>query len=225
MQAIDIIHSAYAKSAKNQPGKIANESVELLGVLNRAMVSLFAAGERVNPYFYGAKQVVAYNNGGWQRPSSADVVYRIEMPDNSEVVIVPFNDRNAEPSKPSVYPFGQYYFSVGNTAGPTIENLTFYFSKGPTPAQQLTDNIDSRFPEAFIELPIHEVAIYLAIKDGRFDELPILLESRNMWLKLYINFLEHETVGIRKRFSHNELFNTQSILSINDLLYQPGNGA
>lgn len=213
----DILTDAYAKSKKNQPGKIAAESTELLGVVNRVIRTMFQIGVRVNPYFFGDQKTVSFSSPGWARPVEAEAVYRIED-SGAEVVVVPFDDRAAESGVPAVYRLGQVYRSAGNAPDPTSGDLEFFFSKRPTDAVSLETDIDTSFPEAYIELPILEVAAYLANKDQRQEELSYLVTERDRWLGLYLSFLEHETLNERRRYGHIRPFNTGSLIPIASLL-------
>jgi len=214
----DILTDAYSKSKANQPGRIATESTELLGVVNRAVRVFFSIAARINPLFYGDDADVAYGAPGWARPTNAEAIYRIEDDGGDEIVVVPFDDLKGEVLKPAVYRFGQVYIGAGNTNDPTSGTLTFYFSRTPVDCVALDSTIDSAFPENFMELPIHEVAIYLALKDERAAEVQELKASRDSWLRLYLAFLEHETLNERRRFGHLTPFNVPSIVPVASLL-------
>lgn len=218
MKPQDLLTDAYAKSKKNQPGKIATESTELLGVVNRVVRTFFQIGVRVNPYFFGDTEDVAYVSPGWARPSAAETIYRIETAAEVEVVVVPFEDRSAESGLPAVYRLGQVFRSAGNTNDPTSGTLTFFYSKRPTDVAALTSDIDSMFPDAYRELAVLEIAAYLALKDGRAEEVARLVAERDRWLRMFLAFLEHETVNERRRFGHLQPFNTGSLMPIESLL-------
>ena len=214
----DILVDAYAKSKKNQPGKIATESTELLGVVNRVIRTFFSIAVRVNPYFFGDEDDVAFSSG-WPRPVTAEAIYRIEFTsNNAEVVVVPFDDRTAEEALPAVYRMGQVFQSAGNASDPTNENLTFYFSRVAVASSALDDPIDALFPEAYKELADLEVALYLAIKDQREAETAALVMERDRWLLLFLAFLEHETLNERRRWGHINPFNVPSVVPIASLL-------
>lgn len=215
----DILVDAYAKSKKNQPGKIATESTELLGVVNRVIRTFFSIGVRVNPFFFGDTADVAFGSPGWPRPTAAEAIYRIEFTsNNAEVVVVPFDDKLAEEALAAVYRMGQIFRGCGNTNDPTNENLTFYYSKVADASSALDDPIDSMFPEAYKELADLEVALYLAVKDQREEEVTFLRGERDRWLLLFLAFLEHETLNERRRYGHINPFNVPSVVPISSLL-------
>lgn len=215
----DILLAAYAKSLKNKPGAIASESGELLQLVIRAMRGLYAFAARVNPLFFAESAVVAYAAPGWPRPVTAEAIFRIELPTGTEVALVPFDDRAAEPGMPAVYEFGQKFLPASALApNPQNGNLTFYYAKRPTDPADLDANVDAMWTEQFNELLILEVAIYLALKDGRSTEIPGLTASRDRWANLFVAFLEHETVNERRRFGQVARFNVKSMMPLWSLL-------
>lgn len=211
-----ILTDAYAKSKKNQPGRIATESVELLGVVNRVIRTFFQIGVRVNPTFFGDSAVVSFSSG-WARPTAAEMIFRIED-GGDEVVVVPFDQKTAESGLPAVYRMGQVFLSAGNAGDPTSGDLTFFYAKTPTDAATLGTDIDSMWPETYKELAVLEVAAYLAVKDEREAETAYLVAERDNWLRMFLAFLEHETINERRSFGIPTPFNTNSVVPIASLL-------
>lgn len=215
----DIIEAAYAKSLKNRPGAIASESGELLQLVIRSMRGLYAFAARINPLFFAESAVVAQAAGAWPRPQNAEAVFRIETGAGVEVVVVPFDDRRAEPGIGAVYEFGQKYMPASAGApDPGNVPLTFYYAKRPTDPANLDATIDAMWTEQFNELLILEVAIYLALKDGRADEVGALKADRDRWANLFAAFLEHESMNERRRFGQVARFNVKSMMPVWSLL-------
>ncbi len=215
----DILNDAYPKSKKFQPGKIVVETTEGLAVVNRVIRTMFQIGTRVNPHFFGDVASVAHNGTtGWPRPSAAEAIYRIENPGGAEVVVVPFDQRTIESGKPAVYRFGQVFRTAGNANDPTSGSLSFFFSKRPTDAATITTSIDPLWPEAYAELATLEVAAYMAAKDKLQEELSYFVSERDRWLRMFIMFLEHETMNERRAYGHIQSFNTGSLVPIASLL-------
>jgi hypothetical protein len=219
----DILDAAYGTSIENQPGDLAAESTELLQLVNRALRRIFAAAARVNPNFFAMRLVVDYDTDllGWRRPVIAESVWRAEKSDGTQVTFVPIEDRRAEPGKPAVYPFAQAYFPAGNPKDPgSSDTLTFYFSKRPDPLSDLEATLDPQWPEQFNPLLINTVGLYLSEKEGanRKDEVPAFLRELERDSAQFVQFLEHETVGIRRRMGHMRRFNTQSMVPVMSIL-------
>ena len=214
-----ILNAAYGKSKKNQPGRIANEAVELLGEVNIAVRALFMYAARMNPYFFMSSANVSYSSG-WAFPAGAEAIFRIEFTATGvEVITVPLNDKEAETGEAAVYRVGQVFFGAGNTLDPTNEDLTFYYSKSPTDAPNLSPGtIDVLFPDTYQEVLNLQIAKYLAIKDGRIDEGAMLQTQIDKWTLLFMAHLEHETMNLRERWGPPEPFNTSSMLALGSIL-------
>jgi len=219
MTPAELFVDAYAKSKKNQPGKIAAEGTELLGVANRALRSAFLVAARVNPFYYMDEDDVTYSAPGWARPAAAEAIYRIELnATGNEVVVVPFDDRAAESGTPAVYRSGGIFKSAGNAGDPeSTDDLRFFFSRIPTDAATTATPMDTAYPVAYRELLVLEIAIYLARKDGRMDEADILKGERDSWLQMYLAHLEHEVLNERGRWGQLEPFRVPSLVPISSL--------
>ncbi len=216
------LDAAYGKSLKNRPGEIATNATELYNVGVRILRGLFAIGARINPGFYGGSSTVGFASPGWARPTGAESIDYIESAPGVEVVVVDSLQRDAEPGTPAVYAWGQVYRPASAAAiNPQAGNLTFFYSRvAPAPAT-ITDVIDSQWPEQFNELPQLEIALYLANKDGRADEVPGYTADRDRWLTLYVAFLEHETGNVRRRYATRR-FSAPSMVAIKALLAGTG---
>lgn len=215
---MDIIVAAYGRSSKNVPGTLATEATELLQLVIRAMSGLYAFAARINPCFFAIQESVAFVAPGWRRPERAESVFRCETPTGTEVVVVPYFDRQAEVGLPAVYRIGQVYRSAGNANDPTNGDLTFFFAKRPDRPATMNDPLDGLWVESYNTLLIEEVAIYLSLKDGRVEELGELKASRDGWAQLFAAFLEHETSNERRRYGIARRFVTNSVVPIGSLL-------
>lgn len=214
-----ILDAAYPKSLKNKPGAIASESSELLQLVIRAMRGLYAFAARINPTYFAESAAVGFAAGGWARPQVAEAIFRLEDPGAAEVVVVPFDDRRSEPGKPAVYRFGQVFRPASAGApDPQAGNITFFYAKRPTDPATLNATLDALWAEQFNELLILEVAIYLAIKDGRAAEIAAYKDDRDSWAKLFAAFLEHETLNERRRYGQVARFNSPSMMPVWSLL-------
>lgn len=222
----EIINAAYAKSMKNKPGTIATESTELLQLVIRALRGLYAVAARVNPTFFAEDADVTLGSGAWDRPLTAESIYRIERVSGTtggtgnagdEVVVVPFDDKTAEEGMNAVYEFGQKFFTAGNSLDPTGGDLKFYYSMRPADPANLAATLDPLWQESYNELLILETAIYLAMKDTRGEEVKDLKGERDVWAGLFIAFLEHSTANLRARFGQEHKFITKRLVPLNAL--------
>lgn len=217
-----ILTGAYGHSTKNTPRRIATEETELFQMVIRATRGLYSFAARVNPIFFATTSTVTGVAGAWTRPVDAESIFRIEDDDDAEVAVVPFDDKTAEPSMPAVYELGQVFRTGGAAIDPAAtDDLTFFYSKRPTSPASLSDSIDASWPEQFNELLMLEVAIYLALKDGRGDELPTLMTARDKEVQLYVAFLEHATVNMRRRWGTIQRFNSPTLVPLMSILAGP----
>lgn len=223
-----ILDAAYAKSKRNVPGQIATESGELLELVGRAQRGLYAVAARVNPVAFATQDSIASGTGNtswaWGDLVTAgeDIVeafLRLEF-GGTEVVVVPFDQRDAEPGKPAVYYMGPRFFPAGNTPDPdpATDALDVWFSKRPAMPSSLSDTLDSDWRESFNELLVLEVAIYLALKDERGGELGEMKASRDRWLTQYVSHLEHVVPFERRSWGHFRVFNTNTLIPLSDLV-------
>lgn len=222
-----IFTAAYAKSRKNQPGITATPT-ELLSTFNRVWQAFWTIAARVNPSFFGRTLLVPYSVplGGWPRPSDAEAVYLIEE-DGEDIAIVPFDERDADPFTPAVYEWGQAFFTAGNPLDPVgtesiaesvAEGLDFWYSrKAPLPAA-VDEELSSLWPSNFDELLVLEIAMVLANKDERYEEVASLKPDRDGWLRLYIAHLEHATTGVRRSTGTAQRFQGPTFVPLNVLL-------
>ena len=200
----DIAVAALGTSIKNRADTLATLETELLEVVLRAIRGLYAVAARVNPEFFGDTEDVTAVGTSWPRPEAAESIFYMEQTVDAvtvEVRVVPMTDREADLSTPAVYRWGRKYFPAGNPNDPDIaEDLTFYFSAIPAAPADITDPLPSSWQEHMNQLLIAETAIYLSLKDRRFDEVEQLKQGRNDWLRLFVQFLQHETANITHRF-------------------------
>jgi len=212
----DVLDGAYATSTKNQPDTIANEAVELKKVVQRKLQGIYAFASRVNPIHYSASEDVTGVAGQWERPEAANAIFRIEDASFAEVVVVPFDDRLAAEPQISVYEFGGFFTAdpAQTTPPGDTDDLTFWFSKRPDEPDpdDLTGVLDPDWDDAYTDLLIFELAIYLSMKDGRVEEVTLFKEERNQWAQVYAQFLQHSTANLQRRFGHRKMVEVETLL-------------
>ena len=193
-------------------------------MVNRAHRGIYAFSARLNPIFFGSTvAVVPAPATVWERPENAEAIVRIENAALAEVVVVPFDDQGAEDGKLAVYEFGGTFTAIVGTGGTPSGNLTFWFSNRPAAYALLGDTLAADWQEEFNELLILEVAIYLAAKDGRMEELAFLVGERDRWASLLGAFLQHATSNLRRRFGHMNRMNVETVQSLIPLFFNTPN--
>jgi hypothetical protein len=212
----EVIIAAHGYSSKSRPDQIATRSTELLAMANRAVRGLFAVAARVNPEYWGTSAVVAHDGAGWPRPENAQTVIAVQRTSTgAEVAVVPLDDLEAEQSLASVYLLGRKYRIAGSPLGPiAADNLTIYYSRLPSKPSNLSDVIDAEWEETFDNFLAIEVAIYLARKDGRLDEVQDLRPDEQKEAQLFMDFMAHATPITSYRFGQPRRVALPSIMPL-----------
>lgn len=222
--AKDIFRMAYATSKKNEPGRIADESGELLSLLNAKLRSYFADGARTNARFYAKQIAVGFDapNGGWPRPAAAEMILGLKaggamgatpaLTSGAEIVDLPFDQLHIEPGRPAVYNFGQRWFTRGTVLDPQSGNLFVLASVRPEIAKTINDRLDPLWPDACTPLLKWDIAIYLARKDGNRDnEVAAFTAEREGEYGSYLKYLQHETTTEVRSYGFNRPFNNPGV--------------
>jgi hypothetical protein len=213
----DVLNQAYAKSLKNQPGLIANEPVELLGQVNRIMRSIYSMAASINPTFFGKTAQMSEASGTWVEPDDSESVYYLTQDsDDAEVIVVPIDEQDAEPGELAVYSLGRVF--QASSSNPPAATLNVWYSKKADVETALADQLDQSWDEAYNELLVLEVAIFLAIKDGRQEEVPGLIQQRNLELRRFQLRLEHHLANIRSRWGPARAISTHQTFTPTELL-------
>lgn len=212
----EIITAAHGYSSKSRPDEIATRQTELLALASRSVRGIFAVASRVAPEYWGTSDTVAHISGGWARPENAHSVFWIERTsDKAEVAVVPLDDRRAELAKPAVYLLGRTYRIADSTLGPIeTDTLDIFYSRIPAKPVALSDVIDDEWEESFDNFLALEIAIYLALKDGRMDEVAALTPERNKEASLFVDFLVNNTPVTSFRFGQPRRAAVPSLLPL-----------
>ncbi|MBA3645291.1 MAG: hypothetical protein H0W63_03865 [Gemmatimonadaceae bacterium] len=214
-----IITRAVAKSVKST---VLNQTTEGLDRVKQIVRTMFVIAARVNPEFFVGSATVAHDAGigGWAVPDSAEAVFFVGTTRTGECAILTFADRTMEAGvKASVYRFGQKFNTPGGTLDPNAaDSAVMYYSRRPTDPVGLDNAIDGDFPVNHNQLLIDEMAVYLAIKDGRPDDIELFKQDRDNSLKLFVAHMEHATLGVRMRYRGQRDLHTNSIIALSSLL-------
>lgn len=213
----EIFRGAYGRSKKNQPQEIASEETELLDLLTQALRGLFIFGTRLNPTFFGTEDTVSISSGAWPLPADVEHLFRVEA-SGSKVEVVPFEDRGIAAPEPAVYHLGGELHPAGNDNDPTSGDLLLIYAKQAEAPAGVDADLDSFWPEAYDELLELEVAIYLALKDGRNQEVQTLQADRDRWALRFAAHVEHYAPTTTDRFGAGGGIQTESQVPLGDLL-------
>lgn len=188
----EIILAAYGYSKHNTRGQIASEQGELLPLVGRRLRLYFAEAARENQTVTAIRVTVSPVAGAWARPTELESVIGAEQ-GGEEVTILPWDQRHLEPSKPCIYPLGQVYYPAGTANDPdTGADIDFFGPKVADLPSLLNDDLDVLWPRQFSELLVLDVAMYLARKDGRQNELAALQQEWQAFHDRWLLWLGHE---------------------------------
>lgn len=218
----ELITAALAKSRKNQPGIIASPA-EAFATFERIFPVFWTIGARVNPSFYGATVALEDDNEsvptGWLRPADAEMVVELRDAGGDEVIVVPFDELDADPFRPAVYEWGQVYYPAGNANDPTAgATITAWYSRQPDLTLGADEEVDELWPANFDELLVLELAIVFALKDDRNAEVTQLKADRDTWLRRYVAHLEHQTISVVRSQAAAQRWQGPTWVPLNELL-------
>lgn len=218
--ASDLIVAGIGTSARNRSGIIADSQSELLAVLNRLVMDLFFDASVINPFYIGSVEVVSYNStaGGWPRPSRALSVVRVEataatqpgLGDGTEVLVVQPDNREAGAYEPHVLELGGVFTASGVASSPSGGTLRFYFARRPVPLTLnggLAQAVDPLIPDDLEAYFVNGIGAYLALKDQRADEVPVLQAQRDAARAQWTQMVGAATPAIRRTFTPRSALN------------------
>lgn len=222
MTVQQILDRAFARSRRWIPEGTGTASPEeLVPAVQDSLNALFQIAARVNGAYFGASKTVSYAAPGWKRPDDAESIDRIERASGEEVVVVPMDQRQAEPGFPCVYRWGGLYRPAGVTPGPNAgEPLTFFYSRMPAQLASPASAIDPAYPTSHLTLLELDVAIRIALKDGgpSVELVQPLRDERTDALHRYVAFLEHETADERRSYGLIRKFATNTLVPLHSML-------
>lgn len=217
----EIFRGAYGRSKKNQPGEIATEATELLDLLTQALRGLFIFGTRLNPLFFATESNITPPgaDAGWPLPSDVEHLFRVESV-GVKVEVVPFDDRDLAHPDPAVYHLGGELREAGNAndPAPDVDALDVFYAKQAETPGGVDQELDAFWPEAYDSLLELEVAIYLAIKDGRMEEVGTLQQDRDVWAIRFAAHVEHYAPTTQDRFAGPSRIQVESAVPLGELL-------
>lgn len=180
-----IFDAAIARSASSQPDMLTVGEPELLRVVQRTLSRLYLLGARRRSTNFGATATAVFTAGspsGWPFPADCLSILRVEalasvsaeaLAAGTEVAVTRLDDQDGMRGMPAVYEFGRRLVSCGGADDPVNQDLQiFYAAAAPTlasPADPLPDALPDMF-HPLLELPL---AIYIARKEGRTDDLAV----------------------------------------------------
>lgn len=215
MDAAAYITAAVATSYRNLGDVGADPTTELLGVLTRLFAGYYADAFDQNPAVMGKRANVSWNTSGyWVKPDDQLALYQLKTATGVDVFVVPFDDLQAETSEACVYRLGNNYYPAGNANDPSNVALTFYYQPIPPTFTATTDTPPAEWPLHFDQRVVTDLAVYLAGKDGRPDDVQRLQAEASAWADLWRRWLGAADVNTIRRFSVPQQVPTPSVVPV-----------
>lgn len=205
------IAAAVAMSYRNRGDVMASES-EYLGVLTRQFYGYYADAADQNPAVFAKQVLVPWNVlGYWEAPTDQYALYELRMPTGAIVYVVPFNQREAEPSEACVYRLASKYYPAGNPNDPQNVNLTWTYQPVPPTFTALADTPPEDWPEQFDQRVIVDLACYLAEKDGRPEDIAAMKGEAAAWQQKWDRWLAIADTNTVRKYGFPEQVPTPQI--------------
>lgn len=209
MTAQEYITQAISTSYLNRGDVLAVDSTEMLSTLTRHFQKYYADAATQESSVFA--QIVAVPvltaPRRWVLPGDIDVLHHLEQ-NGQPVTVVPYEDRTeAEPSESCVYRLGYVLYPVGNATDPTQNALTALYTPVPAAFTALGQSAPASWPTQFDGMVVDHLALWLASKDGRQDDVDRL--TANMaggngspgWTELYATWLGRASINVTRRFA------------------------
>lgn len=224
--ALALIQRAYGTSRLNDANSIDDEADALLALLSELLRGYYAEGARANRKLFAQRVAVPFDNGAWKRPPNAELVMRLEagadtkkaddsaIAAGTEVIELPFDQRQIEQGRPAVYELGQRYYTAGRAAvDPAKGGLVFMAAVSPDDLEDLEDELPEEWPEsAGNPLLKWDLAIYLAQKDGERDnEVTAFTGQRERAHARFLAFCETASTTEVRNYGHTNRANSPAV--------------
>lgn len=213
MTAAEYFAQAMSASYRNRGEVLAARVPEMLQQLTLLFRGYYATAAGLNPSAFGKKVAQPWDAGGsrWAFPDDCDTIYLLEQ-GGQEVVPVPFNDREAEPSEKCVYPLGGYFYKAGLTTDPASSALLIYYAPVPPSFTATGDSPPAEWNEQYDQMVVADLALWLASKDGRPEDVATAEADAKKWAKLYTDWLQRQLTPLVQRYGMPTVVPTQTIV-------------
>lgn len=207
MTAAEYIAAAMGRSYLNRGEVLALTQQELLGQLTRQFRRYYADAATQEASVFAQTAVLVYTTGParWPLPTDIDVLHHLEQ-SSQPITVVPYEDRTeAEPSEACVYRLGNTLYPVGNSTDPTATSILALYTPIPAAFTTTGQSSPSAWNIAFDDMVVVELALFLAKKDGRMDDVQTLQmeldDPATGWKQLWTTWLGRASINVTRRFA------------------------
>lgn len=201
----DIIDAAVGRSAASRLDMLESDAPELLRVVQRTLSRLYLFASRRRASTFGVSLVVSYQATtpvGWPLPADLLSLLRVEFASSgTEVAVTRLDDRSGMAPMPAVAEFGRTLVVCGNAGDPTNEDLRLYYAPSAPTLAGLSTTLPSAFPEMFYPLVELAVAVYLARKEARAEDVATFAREESEQQAYFDAWLTDASIAPGDRFA------------------------
>lgn len=201
MNVAGYVRRAMARSYRNRGTVLAPDVPELVDALNLIFQERYGQASGLNPAVFLKTAVLAWTGANWVIPADCDTMVKMTKASGEEVFVVAIDNLTAEPTEAAVYRQGRAYFPAGNPNDPVNQPLIAYYDQIPAALVDDTSVPDAAWPQQFDTMIVLDLALWLAMKDGRTDDLQALTPEHGRWDGQYQEWLERESLGLIRQFA------------------------
>lgn len=199
---------------------VSSVGTEVVNAINRSLRGIYQVAARVNPSYYGKTSSASESSGTWSKPSDLELLYLVRDASGNEVFVTDPRDPLPDPEVPCVQKWGASFTRPAGASIPT-GSLTLYYSRRPSELSALAGTVD--LEDQFVSLLVYDIGAWIAHKDERFDELPVLQGDLEKYLRLFVSSLEHEIADLTRNVGQTARFDSPSLVDLKTFLlgFQP----
>lgn len=208
-----IIDAAIARSATSRPDMLTVDEPELVRIVSRAMANLYLLGARRRSTNFGQTATAVFTAGdpsGWPFPADALSVLRVEalssvsasaLAEGTEIAVTRLDDQQSMAPMPSVYEFGRRLVSCGGADDPVDQDLRVFYAAAAPQLTAAAAPVPAAIPEQFYPLLELPLAIYVARKEGRTDDLNVFQSELASEMAYFDAWLTDASIAQGDRFA------------------------
>lgn len=201
MIAQDYITRAIARSYRNRGEVLAPQVPELLDALTLLFTQRYAQASGLNPAVFLKRAVLNWVADGWTIPADCDTMVLMRVNSGAQVFVVAIDNLDAEPTEAAVYRMGRRYLPAGNPVDPVNVPLVAFYTQIPAAFAAVDQAPGPEWPQQFDTMVVVDLAVWMATKDGRADDLQALAPEQGAWDAKYREWLQRESLGLVRQFA------------------------
>lgn len=183
-----IVDGGVAHSTVSDPNRLYT-TAEIVRVVNDYQRKYMARANALNPHRFKSASLLAAPGAGlpWTITVLFSDLVHLEKSDGTEVRIVDEQDSKSEVPPRVRVEARNLLFTIGDSADPdpVSDQLKLWYAPIPVELTSLASNLDDRFPEQYNRILMLEVAMYLALKDGRIEEAASFQGQLDAWVDTF----------------------------------------